>query len=105
MSSHHIYAGDNMPPTILTNGTTSSSQGTTHALEHEVLGQVQLSFWVIAGLLLASSVFFFLQALLVPRRWAHCMAIVGLWLTTAWYHYDKMRDMWDRERRAPVVYR
>ena len=39
---------------------------------------VGLSFWLAAGIMLASTAFFFFQVFLVPRRWANSMIVAGL---------------------------
>jgi len=66
---------------------------------------VGLSFLLVTGLMLASSVFFFFQVFLVPRRWANSMIVCGLVTFVAWHHYMYMKDVWADTLRAPTIYR
>ena len=66
---------------------------------------VGLSFWLAAGVMLASTAFFFFQVFLVPRRWANSMIVAGLVTGVAWHHYTYMKDIWADTKKAPTVYR
>ncbi|CAD7967785.1 unnamed protein product [Amoebophrya sp. A25] len=66
---------------------------------------VGLSFWLAGGLQLASTIFFFAQVFLVPRRWANSMIVAGIVCGVAWHHYQYMKDLWADTQTAPTVYR
>ncbi len=59
---------------------------------------VGFSFMLATGIMLSSTVFFFFQVALVPRRWANSMVVAGLVTGVAWNHYMHMKEIWkDRQ--------
>jgi bacteriorhodopsin len=66
---------------------------------------VGLTFFVALNIMLASSVFFFMERSSVPQRWRASMTVAGLVTGIAFWNYTYMRTAWLETRTSPTVYR
>merc|ERR1719230_848063 len=53
----------------------------------------------------AFSLFFFVQATIVPKQWKTSCTVAGLVTATAWYNYTYMKQQWTATQQSPTVYR
>jgi len=56
-------------------------------------------------MMLAFTMFFFVQATVVPRQWKTSVTIAGLVTGVAWYNYTYMKDQWVQTQQSPTQYR
>ena len=61
----------------------------TLLLENDYVG---MTFWLATAIMLASSVFFFIERSDVPTKWKTSMTVAGLVTGTAFWHYLYMRE-------------
>ena len=66
---------------------------------------VGISFWIAAALMLASTVFFFIERQDVLPKWKTSLTIAGLVTGIAFWHYLYMRGMWVDTGDTPTVFR
>jgi len=66
---------------------------------------VGVTFMLATGMMLASSVFFFMERSAVPFKWRPSMTIAGLVTGVAFWNYTFMREAWLTEKASPLVYR
>jgi len=66
---------------------------------------VGISFWLVSMVMLASTVFFFLEAGNVAPAWRTSIIVSGLVTGIAFVHYVYMRDVWVITGESPTVYR
>ncbi|CAD7976726.1 unnamed protein product [Amoebophrya sp. A25] len=71
----------------------------------EANDHVGVSYWLVAGSMAACSIFFYIQAALVPREWSLTMIIAGSVTAIAWLSYHNAKDVWQEKREAPIVAR
>merc|ERR1711937_312942 len=73
-----------------------------YLLDHDGVG---VSFWLATGIMLASSLFFFLESTSVPKRWSASVTTAGLVTAVAFYNYCYMREIWVETQQSPQVFR
>ena len=55
---------------------------------------VGISFWLAAAIMLAATVFFFIERSDVPVKWKTSLTVAGLVTGVAFWHYLYMRGVW-----------
>ena len=66
---------------------------------------VGISFWLATAIMLASTVFFFIERSDVKGKWKTSLTVAGLVTGIAFWHYLYMRDIWVMVGDTPTVYR
>ena len=66
---------------------------------------VGISFWLATAIMLASTVFFFIERSDVKGKWKTSMTVAGLVTGVAFWHYLYMREVWVVMGDTPTVYR
>lgn len=66
---------------------------------------VGISFWLISMVLVASTVFFFLERDRVSAKWKTSLTVSGLVTLVAAVHYFYMREVWVTTGSTPTVFR
>lgn len=66
---------------------------------------VGISFWLISMVMVASTVFFFLERDRVSAKWKTSLSVSGLVTMVAAVHYFYMRDVWVATGSTPTVFR
>ena len=66
---------------------------------------VGISFWLATAMMLAASVFFFVERDRAKGKWKTSLTIAGLVTGTAFWHYLYMREVWVETGSSPTVYR
>ena len=66
---------------------------------------VGISFWIATAIMLASTVFFFVERQDVSGKWRTSLTVAGLVTGVAFWHYLYMRGMWSDMGASPTVFR
>jgi bacteriorhodopsin len=66
---------------------------------------VGVSFWLATAMMLAATVFFFIERDRVKGKWKTSLSIAGLVTGVAFWHYLYMREAWVETGSSPTVYR
>jgi len=66
---------------------------------------VGISFWIATAIMLASTVFFFIERQDVSGKWRTSLTVAGLVTGIAFWHYLYMRGMWSDMGASPTVFR
>ncbi len=66
---------------------------------------VGISFWLATAIMLASTIFFFIERQDVSKKWKTSLTIAGLVTGMAFWHYLYMRGMWVETGSSPTVFR
>ena len=66
---------------------------------------VGISFWIATAIMLASTVFFFVERQDVSGTWRTSLTVAGLVTGIAFWHYLYMRGMWSDMGASPTVFR
>lgn len=66
---------------------------------------VGVSFWLATAIMLASTVFFFIERDRVKGKWKTSLTVAGLVTGVAFWHYLYMRDIWVSTGSSPTVFR
>lgn len=66
---------------------------------------VGISFWLATAIMLASTVFFFVERGDVAVKWRTSLTVAGLVTGVAFWHYLYMRGVWVSTGDSPTVYR
>ena len=66
---------------------------------------VGISFWIATAIMLASTVFFFVERQDVSGKWITSLTVAGLVTGIAFWHYLYMRGMWSDMGASPTVFR
>ena len=66
---------------------------------------VGISFWLAAAIMLAATVFFFVERSDVPVKWKTSLTVAGLVTGVAFWHYLYMRGVWIYAGETPTVFR
>jgi len=75
----------------------------SHALApHDVVGA---TFYIACNMMLAFTLFFFVQVGQVPKQWKTSVSVAGLVTGVAWYNYTFMKDQWVFEQNSPTTFR
>jgi len=75
----------------------------SHSLApHDVVGA---TFYIACNMMLAFTLFFFVQVGQVPRQWKTSVSVAGLVTGIAWYNYTFMKDQWVFEQNSPTTFR
>jgi bacteriorhodopsin len=69
---------------------------------HDVVGT---TFYIACNMMLAFSVFFFMERSAVAPQWGTSVLIAGLVTFIAFYNYTYMKDVWVLTQNSPTVYR
>merc|ERR1719359_1894613 len=56
-------------------------------------------------MMLAFTLFFFVQVTVVPKQWKTSVTVAGLVTGIAWYNYTFMRETWIMTQASPTPYR
>ena len=87
---------------------TLSGSGTAYGADVMVLNAddfVGISFWLATAIMLASTVFFFVERGDVAVKWRTSLTVAGLVTGIAFWHYLYMRGIWVATGDSPTVYR
>ena len=87
---------------------TLSGSGTAYGADVMVLDAddfVGISFWLATAIMLASTVFFFIERGDVAVKWRTSLTVAGLVTGIAFWHYLYMRGIWVATGDSPTVYR
>ena len=85
-----------------------SGSGTAYGADVMVLNAddfVGISFWLATAIMLASTVFFFVERGDVAVKWRTSLTVAGLVTGVAFWHYLYMRGIWVATGDSPTVYR
>ena len=66
---------------------------------------VGVSFWLATAMMLAATVFFFIERDRVKGKWKTSLTVAGLVTGVAFWHYLYMRDIWVDTGSSPTVFR
>ena len=66
---------------------------------------VGIAFWIATAIMLASTVFFFVERQDVSGKWRTSLTVAGLVTGIAFWHYLYMRGMWSDMGASPTVFR
>ena len=66
---------------------------------------VGISFWIATAIMLASTVFFFVERQDVSGKWRTSLTVAGLVTGIAFWHYLYMRGMWSDMGASPTGFR
>ena len=66
---------------------------------------VGISFWLATAIMLAATVFFFVERDRAQGKWKTSLTIAGLVTGIAFWHYLYMRDVWGDTGTSPTVFR
>jgi len=66
---------------------------------------VAISFWIISIAMVAATVFFLMEALMVSSHWKTSLHVGSLVTLVAAVHYFYMREYWVKIANSPIVYR
>ena len=66
---------------------------------------VGVSFWLATAMMLAATVFFFIERDRVKGKWKTSLTVAGLVTGVAFWHYLYMRDIWVNTGSSPTVFR
>ena len=66
---------------------------------------VGISFWIATAIMLASTVFFFVERQDVSGKWRTSLTVAGLVTGIAFWHYLYMRGMWSDMGASHTVFR
>ena len=66
---------------------------------------VGVSFWLATAMMLAATVFFFIERDRVKGKWKTSLTVAGLVTGVAFWHYLYMRDIWVSTGTSPTVFR
>ena len=66
---------------------------------------VGVSFWLATAMMLAATVFFFIERDRVKGKWKTSLTVAGLVTGIAFWHYMYMRDVWVNTGASPTVFR
>lgn len=95
MGNHHATEGG-----ALDTHTKIVSDGSLHPSDF-----VGVSFWLATAMMLAATVFFFIERDRVNGKWKTSLSVAGLVTGIAFWHYLYMRDVWVSTGTSPTVYR
>lgn len=66
---------------------------------------VGISFWLATAMMLAATVFFFIERDRANGKWKTSLTIAGLVTGIAFWHYMYMRGVWVDTKTSPTVFR
>jgi bacteriorhodopsin len=66
---------------------------------------VGISFWLATAMMLAATVFFFIERDRVKGKWKTSLSVAGLVTGIAFWHYMYMREVWIDTGSSPTVFR
>mgnify|MGYP000039605260 FL=1 len=66
---------------------------------------VGVSFWLATAMMLAATVFFFIERDRVKGKWKTSLTVAGLVTGVAFWHYLYMREVWITDAVSPTVFR
>ena len=66
---------------------------------------VGVSFWLATAMMLAATVFFFIERDRVKGKWKTSLTVAGLVTGVAFWHYLYMREVWITTDASPTVFR
>ena len=66
---------------------------------------VGVSFWLATAMMLAATVFFFVERDRVKGKWKTSLTVAGLVTGIAFWHYMYMREVWVNTGASPTVFR
>jgi bacteriorhodopsin len=69
---------------------------------HDVVGT---TFYIACNMMLAFTLFFFIQVSVVPKQWKTSVSVAGLVTGIAWYNYTYMKEQWIMTQESPTTYR
>jgi len=69
---------------------------------HDIVGT---TFYIACNMMLAFTLFFFVQVSVVPKQWKTSVSVAGLVTGVAWYNYTYMKTQWVETQMSPTTYR
>jgi bacteriorhodopsin len=69
---------------------------------HDFVGT---TFYIACNMMLAFTLFFFVQVGQVPKKWKTSVSVAGLVTGVAWYNYTFMKTQWVATGSSPTPYR
>jgi len=69
---------------------------------HDIVGT---TFCIACNMMLAFTLFFFVQVGVVPKQWKTSVSVAGLVTGVAWYNYTFMKQQWVETQMSPTQYR
>jgi hypothetical protein len=66
---------------------------------------VGTTFYIACNMMLAFTMFFFVQVGQVPKKWKTSVSVAGLVTGVAWYNYTFMKEQWIHLGTSPTTYR
>ena len=85
--------------------TTTTSDASTHGVNLDTNDYVGISFWLATAMMLAATVFFFVERDRAKGKWKTSLTIAGLVTGIAFWHYLYMRQVWVDTGSSPTVFR
>ena len=67
---------------------------------HDIVGT---TFYIACNMMLAFTLFFFVQVGQVPKQWKTSVSVAGLVTGVAWYNYTFMKDQWVKLGTSPTT--
>merc|ERR1719311_1036910 len=64
-----------------------------------------MTFYIACNMMLAFTLFFFVQVGVVPQQWRTSVSVAGLVTGVAWYNYTYMKEQWVETQMSPTQYR
>jgi bacteriorhodopsin len=91
--------------TVFAFGGDHAVEATSHAGSLLPSDYVGISFWLATAIMLAATVFFFVERDRAQGKWKTSLTIAGLVTGIAFWHYLYMRDVWVDTGTSPTVFR
>ena len=66
---------------------------------------VGVTFWLVSVAMIAATVFFFYEGMIVKPEWKTSLLVAGLVTLIAAIHYYYMRNYWLHTQESPIIYR
>ena len=66
---------------------------------------VGVTFWLVSVAMVAATVFFFYEGMIVKPEWKTSLLVAGLVTLIAAIHYYYMRNYWLHTQESPIIYR
>ena len=83
----------------------TTPDASSHGINLETNDYVGISFWLATAMMLAATVFFFVERDRAKGKWKTSLTIAGLVTGIAFWHYLYMRQVWVDTGSSPTVFR
>ena len=91
--------------TVFAFGADHSAGAVAHSGSLQPTDFVGVSFWLATAIMLAATVFFFVERDRAKGKWKTSLTVAGLVTGIAFWHYLYMRDVWIDTGSSPTVFR